>query len=78
MWKNNDWVHSIKSKSHCYLNDGSAGRNAKSTKRYVIKIKIKFEDYESCLKATQIENEKKTSKKMKLMWIVFKRIIKNS
>ena len=64
MWKNNDWVHSIKRKTHCYLiDDGSEGRNAKSTKRYVIKRKIKFEDYESCLKATQIENDKKNIQK---------------
>ena len=64
MWKNNDWVHSSKSKTPCYLiDDGSEGRNAKNTKRYVIKRKIKFEDYESCWKATQIENEKKNIQK---------------
>ena len=33
MWKNNDWVHSSKSKTHCYLiDDGSEGRNAKTQK----------------------------------------------
>ena len=32
-------------------------KKAKSTKKFVIKRKLKFEDYKNCLEATQIENK---------------------
>ena len=32
-------------------------KKAKSTKKCVIKRKLKFEDYKNCLEATQIENK---------------------
>ena len=31
--------------------------NAKGTKKYVIKRKLKFEDYKNCIKATELENK---------------------
>ena len=37
--------------------DGSEDKKAKDTKRSVIKIKLKFEDYKNCLEATQLENK---------------------
>ena len=31
--------------------------NAKGTKKYVIKRKLKFEDYKNCIKAIELENK---------------------
>ena len=31
--------------------------NAKGTKKYVIKRKLKFEDYKNCIKATELGNK---------------------
>ena len=41
-----------------YLIDaGSQDKKAKGTKKCLIKIKIKFENYKSCLEATQLDNK---------------------
>ena len=39
---------------------------AKSTKKYVIKRKLKFENYENCLEGTQIDNKIKYIEKNKI------------
>ena len=40
-------------------------KKAKGTKKYVIKRKLKFEDYKNCLKATKLEKKKKEKKRKK-------------
>ena len=42
---------------HSYLDDGDQNKNAKGTKRCVIKPKLKFKDYKHCLKAIQLKNK---------------------
>ena len=45
-------------KTYNYLiDDDSEGEKGKDTKMCVIKRKLKFESYKSCLEGTQIENE---------------------
>ena len=39
------------------INGGSENKKTKSTKRCVIKRKLKFENYKNCLEATQFENK---------------------
>ena len=54
-------------------------KKAKSTKKCVIKRKVKFEDYENCLEVVQTEDTIDNLKtKTKLMQIVLKKIKKNS
>ena len=38
------------------MDDGSENKNVKGAKKCVIKRKLKFENYSSCLEATQPEN----------------------
>ena len=52
-------------------------KKAKDTKRCIIK-KIKFENYENCLKATQLENKINIQKKNKIDIYILQNIIKNS
>ena len=48
----------LRAKSCSYLIDeGNGNEKAIGTKKYVIKINIKFENYKQCLEATQTENE---------------------
>ena len=48
----------LRSKTYNYLIDeGSEVKKTKGTKKCVIKIKLKFENYKNCLEATQLENE---------------------
>ena len=48
----------LKSKMYGYLTDDKdENKKAKGTKKCVIKRKPKFEDYTSCLEATQLVNE---------------------
>ena len=48
----------LRAKTYSYLiDDGSEDKNAKGPKKYVIKKKLKFESYKSCLEATQLGNE---------------------
>ena len=48
----------LRAKTYSYLiDDGSEDKKAKSPKKCVIKIKLKFENYKNCLEATQLENQ---------------------
>ena len=56
-WENHDKICWIKSKTYSYLiYDGSEDK-AKGTKKCVTKRKLKFENYKSCLEATQHDNK---------------------
>ena len=45
-------------KTYSYLKDNNDnGKKAKGTKVCVIKRKIKFQDYENCLEASQVEKK---------------------
>ena len=45
----------LKVETYTYLiDDGSSDKKAKSTKKCVIKKKLKFEIYKNCLEATQL------------------------
>ena len=49
---------SLKPKTNKYLTqDNNEDKKAKSTKRFFIKIKFKFEDYKHSSKVIQFENE---------------------
>ena len=48
----------LRAKTYSYLTDSNNGdKIAKGTKKCVIKETFKFEDYEHCLEATQLENK---------------------
>ena len=48
----------LRTKTYSYLiDDGSEDKKAKATKKFVIKRKLKFENYKNCFKTTQIENK---------------------
>ena len=48
----------LKSNTYSYLiDDGSEDKKAKGTKKCVIKRKLKFENYQNCLKAKKLENK---------------------
>ena len=45
-------------KTYNYLtDDNNESKKAKGTKKCIIKRKLKFEDYKSCLQASQLENK---------------------
>ena len=45
----------LKAKTYSYLTDDSSkNKKAKDTKKCVTKRKLKFEDYENCLEATEL------------------------
>ena len=45
-------------KTYSYLIDhGSQNKNQNPQKKFVIKRKLKFEDYKNCLEATRLENK---------------------
>ena len=57
----------IRAKTYSYLiDDGSEDKNAKHTKKSVIKRKFKFENCQNCLEATQLDNKIKYLKNIKL------------
>ena len=57
----------LRAKTYCYLiDDGSEDKTAKGTKKCVIKRKLKYENYQSCLEATQLDNEIKYIEKNKI------------
>ena len=69
----------VRVKAYSYLiDDGSEDKKAKSTKKCVIKRKLKFENYKSCLEATQLDNKIKYIEKNKIIIDSLKKIIKNS
>ena len=45
------------------IDEGSEDKKPKGTKKCVIKRKRKFENYKSCLEATQLDNKQKYRKK---------------
>ena len=48
----------LRTKTYSYLTDDhDENKNAKGTKKCVIKRKLNFEDYKNCLQATQLENK---------------------
>ena len=48
----------LRAKTYSYLiDDGSENKKAKGTKKCVIKIKLKFENYKNCLEPTQLDNK---------------------
>ena len=48
----------LRTKTYSYLTDDQdENKNAKGTKKCVIKRKLNFEDYKNCLQATQLENK---------------------
>ena len=48
----------LRAKRYSYLKDNNdTDKKAKDTKKCIIKRKLKFQDYENCLEAAQIENK---------------------
>ena len=67
----------LRVKTYSYLiDDDSEDKKAKGSKKYVIKIKIKFENYKNCLEATELENKINYLEKNKTD-IMLNKIIKN-
>ena len=51
-------VFGLRGKTFSYfIDDGSEDKKAKSTKKCVIKRKLKSENYKTCLEATELESE---------------------
>ena len=47
----------LREKTYSYLKDNKdEGKKAKDTQNYVIKRKLKFEDYKNCLEAKELGN----------------------
>ena len=69
----------LRAKTYSYLiDDGSEDKKAKGTQKCAIKRKLKFENYENCLKATQLENKINHLEKSKINIGSLKKIINNS
>ena len=70
----------LRTKTNIYLKDNNdEHKKAKGTKKFVIKRKLKFQDYSNCLEAAQIERKiRYLRKKRKLVYIVLKKIKENS
>ena len=48
----------LRAKTYSYLiDDGSQDKKPKSTKKCVIKIKFKFQNYRNCLQVTQLKDK---------------------
>ena len=57
----------LKVKTYSYfIDDGSEDKKAKSTKKCVVKRKLKFESYKNCLQATQLNNKINHLEKIKI------------
>ena len=55
----------LRAKTYSYLiDDGSDNKKAKGIKKYVIKRKLKFEDFKNFLEATQLDNKLNYLEKM--------------
>ena len=62
----------LRAKTFSYLiNYGSEDKKTKGTKKCIVKEKIKFEDFKSCLETTQLENTINHLEKKK--WNCFKK-----
>ena len=77
---NDGKICQIHQKTYSYLIDtGSEDKNAKGTKKCVIKRKLKFEVYENWLEASQLKNKMNYLEKNDgITYIVLKKIINNS
>ena len=73
-------VHCPKGKiTYSHLtDDGSEDKKAKGTKKCVIKRKLKFENYKSCLEETQLENKINYLEKNNIDIDSIKEFIKNN
>ena len=68
----------LRAKIYSYLIDGgSEDKKAKGTKNCVLKTKLNFENYKSCLEATQLENKINHLEKNKINIDSLKEIIKS-
>ena len=68
----------LRAKTDSYLiDDSSEDKKARSTKKCVIKGKIKFENYKNYLEATQLDNKMKYLEKNKINTDSHKKIIKS-
>ena len=48
----------LRAKTYTYLKyNNDEDKKSKATKNYVIKRKLRFQDYKNCLEAAQIENK---------------------
>ena len=57
----------LRAKTCSYLNDNNdEDKKGKGTKKYVIKRRLKFQDYKNCLKAAQIERKLNYLRKNKI------------
>ena len=61
-WINEIWIrqknHGKRAKIYSYLTDNdSEDKKAKVSKSCIIKRRLKFENYKTCLKTTQLENK---------------------
>ena len=69
----------IRAKTYIYLiGDGSEDKKAKDTKMFVLKKKLKFENYKNCLEPTQLENKINHLEANQTDIDNIKKIIKNS
>ena len=57
----------LRAKTYSYLiDDSSEIKKVNGTKKYVTETRLKFENYKSCLGATQLENKIKSLEKNKI------------
>ena len=69
----------LRAKTYSYLmDDNNEDKKAKSTKKCVIKIKLKFGNYKNCLEATQLVNKINYLEKNKIDMDSIKEFIKNN
>ena len=69
----------LRAKTYSYLmDDNNEDTKAKSTKKCVIKIKLKFGNYKNCLEATQLVNKINYLEKNKIDMDSIKEFIKNN
>ena len=73
-----EYVESRGNSCSYLIDDVFENEKAKGTKKCIIKGKLKFEDFKNCLKATHLENKIIIWRKTELIWIVLRKIIKNS
>ena len=72
-------VFGLRVKTYNYLiDDSSEDKKPKGTKKYVIKRKLKFENYKNSLQATQLENKINHLEKNEINVDSLKKIIKIS
>ena len=69
----------LRAKTYNYLiDDGSEDQKAKGKNKWVIKRKLKFENYNNCLEATRLENKINHLEQNKVDIDSLKKIINNS